>query len=687
MARSTKFGPDITPGSPTTQEQSPGGFFNEEGSNVSVARSAQANADASREYAEDSRGWAVGNDSEALNDWSATNNSKYYSEQSAGSASAAAGSATAAAASAAEAATIEARVRADSEEIARDVARFDSEFINFVRLDSELRILDSEARIIFVRIDSDAAVAEAAAARADSEATIAAQEAGFARTARDAAATSAANALADARSADSERILAEAAAQSADSERTLAEAAARSADSERVLAQAAANRADSEALISKSWAVGPSGTGEGGTDTNNAHYWSEQARMHAEGDSDTTYNIWWNSATRTLALVPSEGDSETVVIDDSDAGNTTYTAGTGLTLSDTEFSIRNGGVGTTQLQDNAVTVTKLADNSVSTQSLREGAVTAVKIITTGGGGLPNGTSGQHLTSNGAGGFVWVNAPADVNTTYTAGTGLTLSDTEFSISDGGVGNDQIAANAVSPPKLLGLAGDGVENQILASAGSAGFKWVNGGSNPTPVEHASISLDHTEFVVGTTDTDVTVTFNVGSGFDYIGTGNNNGNAGNDTVRTSLGTISHTNLTDRTATLSLTTANLAAAGTVTVSAIIYAREQNDDSEVFHQQVSASIAVRSPWYVLRSSTAPANVAAMVNQGVWTSPKNLTAPSGTDTLYVALPRRDGGYSMSDGDLRLFNPADRPSSAFDTSWSLYSTTEAVAGTTYTIREV
>jgi len=84
--------------------------------------------------------------------------------------------------------------------------------------------------------------------------------------------------------------------------------------------------------------------------------------------------------------------------------NTTYTAGTGLTLSGTVFSVTANGIGATQLN-----------------------VTG------------NGTTAQYLRSDADGSFTWA-TPTDTNTTYTAGTGLALTGTVFSLMAGGLDTD-------------------------------------------------------------------------------------------------------------------------------------------------------------------------------------------------------------------------------------------------------
>ena len=687
MARSTKFGPDLDPNAPKTAEQSPGGFFDEGGpGEVAAARSSAANAEDAREYAEDSRGWAVGTTTDALDGWSDTNNSRYYALE-------ADSDARAAAAAIATVTAIEQRIIRDSEEIQRNVDRVDSEL---VEIDSDLIAaraifarIDSEA----VRVDSDVVVAEAAAQAAEASATAAAGSASAAAMSASQAATSATNAANSATAAASSASAAAgsasaaaASAASADSERVLAEAAARSADSERVLAEAARDEADSEAVRAKSWAVGPSGTGTDGTDTNNARYWAEVAQSLVDSDSDTTYQFSWDEASRNLTIRREPGDSDNVIhIPLGDDSDTRYTAGGGLELDDTEFvianlgvtaaKIANGAVGTAGLANGAVTTIKIADNAVDTDKLGPQAVTTAKIaggavthdqigagaisqskLQEGNGSLGLGTVGQVLTSNGINGFQWTTPTEELDTTY-----------EFAWNE-------------STRNLTITREPGDSENVIN---------IGGGSTPTPVEHASVSLSpNNNFNIDdATTTTVTATFAVGSGFTFVGTGNSNGNAGNDTVTVNRGTVAHSTLTGTTATWTIDSEAKDTAGTLTLSAVVYARDSSNT--LYHQTVSASLRVNTPWYFLRADTAPANVAAMTSRGAWTSPQTLT-PTGTgSTLYVALPRRSGslGYDMRDGDLRLFNPADKPATAFDTHWSLYSTTEAVNGVAYTIREV
>ena len=646
----------ITPDAPkgvVTNESSPGGFFGTGDTNVSVARSSTANAQEADEAARNARGWAVGDSDGSLTGWSATNNAKYYSGEAstdataaAGSASAAAGSASAAVSSAsaaagsASAADTDARMAAasaaaaarDSEEIAAaasradtdarnaeryaseadtdarnaatsetnarnsataaansatsaansamsadsdltairavesridtDVMAIDSDLTTIRRLDSELRVLDSEVRAIQMEIDSDFTVIRRLHGEVDSDARAAgiardqAQEA--ANTAVDAdnaAARSAAAAAADSDAAYASRVAAAASATMADSD---------------------ARAADASATRAKSWAVGPSGTGDSGTDTNNAHYWSEQARMHASGhDTDTTYDLRWYPDRDRLVLLSSEGDSDFVTINTGHAGD-----------------------------------------------------------------------GWHDSDI-----------ASVSNTYTNSTLVTTLTT--------VGGRNIAAPGVV---------------------------ITGGSTPTPNEHASIMLSANLFEVGRAATTVTITLGVGSGYRFIGTGTQAGAAGNDTLsvraagtNSNAGTLTHSAVTANTATVAFAASDFVGTGEYNVSAIIYAYDDNNDSEVVHQQVTAQIRVRRGWYAQRLTSPPTSISNFTGtQGIWTSPQNLTAPTGTGLLYVAFPNRTGGYRMRDGDLRLFAGEG---TVFDTNYEYFTTNEAVAGTTYVVEEI
>lgn len=72
------------------------------------------------------------------------------------------------------------------------------------------------------------------------------------------------------------------AATSASGSASSALGSASSASSSAASAASSATSAASSAALSKSWAVGPSGSGEAGTDTNNSKYWALQSLSNAQ---------------------------------------------------------------------------------------------------------------------------------------------------------------------------------------------------------------------------------------------------------------------------------------------------------------------------------------------------------------------------------------------------------------------
>lgn len=109
-----------------------------------------------------------------------------------------------------------------------------------------------------------------------------------------------------------------------------------------------------------------------------------------------------------------------------------------------------------------------------------------------------------------------------------------------------------------------------------------------------------------------------------------------------------------------------------------------RTSDNVTYGDSRTKTIAIEAAWYAGRRSTAPTALTDLSRQGIWEGDTNFVGPTGTDTLYIALPTRSGGYDMRDGVFRLFIPND--GTTFATDWTLYSTTEARAGVTYRIEE-
>jgi len=148
------------------------------------------------------------------------------------------------------------------------------------------------------------------------------------------------------------------------------------------------------------------------------------------------------------------------------ATDTTYSADE-VTLTETSevFSIKNGGVGTTQIASDAITGDKIAADSVGASELK---ITG------------NGTSGQVIISDGDGTFSY----DDVVTSVTAGNALAVDsstgDLTVSVSGNAIGTDE-----------LNVSGSGTTGQFLTTDGDGSFSWTTGsggggGSNTVNLE---------------------------------------------------------------------------------------------------------------------------------------------------------------------------------------------------------
>ena len=160
-----------------------------------------------------------------------------------------------------------------------------------------------------------------------------------------------------------------------------------------------------------------------------------------------------------------------------DDSNTTYTAGSGLSLTGTEFAntapdqtvVMNAGSG---ISVSGTYPTFTVTNSSPDQT----------VGLTGTGGTTISGTYPNFTIN----------STDNNTTYTAGTGLTLTSTEFSVTDNGIGALQ-----------LNVSGNGTNGQVLASDGDGSFSWASTGTGGNETLAQTLALGA---VTGGTDISV-------------------------------------------------------------------------------------------------------------------------------------------------------------------------------------
>jgi len=188
----------------------------------------------------------------------------------------------------------------------------------------------------------------------------------------------------------------------------------------------------------------------------------------------------------------STGSTGQVTIASTDT-NTTYTAGTGLDLSSTTFSIDDSVVAT-------VSGTTFSGNVVASSGL-SGSLQNLSNVTS------YLAAGSNVTiSTGSSGQISISS-TDTNTTYTAGTGLDLSSTTFSIDDSVVAT---------------VSGTTFSGNVVASSGLSGSlqNLSNGTSYLAAGSNVTISTGSSgQITVSSTDTNTTYT--AGDGLDLSGT----------------------------------------------------------------------------------------------------------------------------------------------------------------------
>jgi hypothetical protein len=208
----------------------------------------------------------------------------------------------------------------------------------------------------------------------------------------------------------------------------------------------------------------------------------------------------------------------------------------GLAKTDGNFIVGNG---TTWVAESGATVrTSLGLGALATLStvnastITDNSVGAAELNVTG-----NGTTSQYLRSDGDGTFTWA-TPTDTNTTYSAGTGLTLSTTTFSVNYGTAagtacqGNDSRLSNsrtcnntfdsAATARTNLGLGSLATLSTVNAATitdNSVGAAELNVSGNGTTSQYLRSDGDGT--FTWATPTDTNTTYSAGSGLDLSGT----------------------------------------------------------------------------------------------------------------------------------------------------------------------
>ena len=201
--------------------------------------------------------------------------------------------------------------------------------------------------------------------------------------------------------------------------------------------------------------------------------------------------------------------------------NTTYSAGTGLTLTGTTFSLTTPITNNNQLTNgagyttNTGTVTSVATNSgltggtittSGTIGIASNGVTATHLNVTG-----NGTTSQYLRSDGDGSFTWA-TPPDTNTTYTVG-------------DGGLTQKNFTTTLFN--KLNGIAdgadnynlwriSDGVNTEGIGSGATLTIRGAGASTAEYDAESNTLTITSTD-----TNTDTNTTYSAGAGLSLSGT----------------------------------------------------------------------------------------------------------------------------------------------------------------------
>jgi len=146
------------------------------------------------------------------------------------------------------------------------------------------------------------------------------------------------------------------------------------------------------------------------------------------------------TATQMTEIKDAVNDNDTRI--DALQASDAYTGGTGIDVTGTTISISSGGVTSTELAADAVTATEIADNAVGLSEVNTDAIDSSKIVDGSivAADIDNTSVQQRLSMACAAGSSIRDIAADgtptcesdTDTTYTAGSGLSLTGTTFSV---------------------------------------------------------------------------------------------------------------------------------------------------------------------------------------------------------------------------------------------------------------
>jgi len=195
------------------------------------------------------------------------------------------------------------------------------------------------------------------------------------------------------------------------------------------------------------------------------------------------------------------------IADTDNDSNTTYSAGSGLTLTGTTFSVGTGQITNSMIADNAVTSAKIAAGAITNTNISGSAAIDLSKIA-----LPSASvnNGKVLKSNGT---AWI-ADTDINTTYSAGAGLTLTGTAFSVGAGQITGSMIADNAITSAKI---AAGAITNTNISNSAAIDLTKI---ALPTAASNNGKALksNGTAWIA---DTDINTTYSAGAGLTLTGT----------------------------------------------------------------------------------------------------------------------------------------------------------------------